>query len=82
MKLIKDVVSHSKKNVVYGKVGDEVKIIADYGNVLIVENDKGRFPCKAENISEKPLTDLKPITNQVQVKTAKRQKPAPLNKLF
>lgn len=86
MKLKSDVVSLSKKDVVYGKAGDEVTIISDCVNVMIVEGKDGvRYPCSKDNLTtevltnEKPATELKPIINQVQAKPVKRQKPAPLN---
>lgn len=35
----------------YGRAGDEIKIIADHGNVFIVENDlSNRFSVVKENI--------------------------------
>jgi uncharacterized protein (DUF2249 family) len=41
----------NKGNIQYGKIGDEVKIIADHDNVVIVENLKGnRFPVSKEKI--------------------------------
>lgn len=88
-KLISEVASLLTKGKVYGFAGDEVTVISDYKNVQVVESANGeRFPCKTDNltdgeviISEKPLTELKPIINQVQAKPVKRQKPAPLNKL-
>lgn len=90
MNLINDVISFikkDKKDVVYGKAGDVVIVISDCGNVIIVESLTGsRFPCSPDNLTtevltnEKPTTELKPITNQVQAKPVKRQKPAPLIK--
>lgn len=69
----------------YASAGDEVKLISDRGNVMIVEDGKGnRFPVSKdilsnEPVEEKPACDLKPIVNQVQDRSVKRSKPAPLN---
>lgn len=86
MKLMHDVKSLLDKDVIYGYAGDEVTVISEYGNVMIVEGINGvKFPCKTDNLTtevltnEKPLTEVKPIINQVQAKPVKRQKPAPLN---
>lgn len=46
--LLEDVVSVSKSRL-YGSKGETVRIVADYGNVLIVENSSGiRYPVKKE----------------------------------
>ena len=39
--LTKDIFSHSKKSLKYGSKGDEVKVIAHYSHVVIVENING-----------------------------------------
>lgn len=50
-KLIADVESIVVKGRVYGRCGDEVKVVADCVNVLIVEDKTGsRFPVKKELI--------------------------------
>ena len=48
-KLIRDVESIVAKGRVYGRCGEEVKVVADCVNVLIVEDKEGgRFPVKKE----------------------------------
>lgn len=39
-----------KKRQVYGLKGEPVTIISDYGNVLIVEGKRGRFPVSQKNV--------------------------------
>jgi hypothetical protein len=52
MYIIKDVVSYNRKTI-YAKSGDKVKIIADFVNVAIVENEKTvRFPTLFSNLSK------------------------------
>jgi hypothetical protein len=52
--LLSDIVSNGKGGKVYGKKGDEVRLISDRGGVLIVEDKKGeRFPVKKEMVKEK-----------------------------
>lgn len=42
------------KSKLYGKAGDEISIIAEHGNVLIVEGKNGkRFSVCRENIGDK-----------------------------
>lgn len=51
--MINDAISHCNDKTVYGKAGDEVKIIAEFGNVVIVEGLKGeRFPVKKTGLAE------------------------------
>ena len=48
--LISDAPNHFKK-IPYGKEGEKVKLIATYGNILIVENKEGnRYPVKKEKV--------------------------------
>lgn len=50
MRLKTDIISVFK-NHVYGKAGEEVKVISEHGEVFIVENKKGiRYPVKKENL--------------------------------
>lgn len=74
---------------IYGRMGDEVKVISDRGNVLIVEGaDKNRFPVLTENVTDEPVKIntkpaapdtaarvTKPIINRVPVS----KKAAPIN---
>lgn len=49
-KVTRDIYSNFKK-LLYAKEGTRVKLIADRGNVLIVEDEKGfRFPLLSEEI--------------------------------
>jgi len=44
-------IKKDKKDLVYGKAGDVVVVISDYGNVVIVENTAGeRFPCGKDDL--------------------------------
>jgi hypothetical protein len=52
MILLKDAVSHMKPDVVYGRKGEDVKIISDHGNLIIVEGKSGRFPVLKENLAD------------------------------
>jgi len=48
--LISEAPNHFKK-IPYGKEGEKVKLIREYGNILIVENKEGnRFPCKKDKV--------------------------------
>jgi hypothetical protein len=52
MYIINDVVSYNRK-IIYAKSGEKVKIIADFVNVAIVENNKSvRFPTLFSNLSK------------------------------
>jgi hypothetical protein len=57
LKLKIDIFSTMKPSVKYGSAGDEVKVIADYVGVLIVERviDKSRFAVKPECITEEKI---------------------------
>lgn len=51
MKLLTDITSSLKKGFVYSNKGDEVKLIGEYGDIVIVEDKKGnRFAVKKENV--------------------------------
>lgn len=53
--LVSDVNSYNHKN--YGKKGDEVKIIAEFGRVRIVEllSNQNRFSTKESNLSQEKI---------------------------
>lgn len=72
MRLLNNVHSQSKKDVLYGKAGEQVTVISDCGNVVIVEGPNGvRFPCKPGDLTEvltNEKTELKPIIKQVTKK--------------
>lgn len=52
MKLKSDLFSTSRPSMLYGRKGDEVKIIRDCENVLIVETSCGnRFPVPREKLT-------------------------------
>ena len=44
VKLLEDITSFGRDRALYGKKNDVVKVIAEYGHVLIVEGKRGRFP--------------------------------------
>lgn len=46
----------------YGRSGELVRLIAEHGNVAIVEGSNGRFPVKVENIME--ATDVPEKTQE------------------
>lgn len=50
MILLEDINSSYRNKIRYGNKGDEVRLIADHGNVLIVEGNKGRFPVKKNKV--------------------------------
>jgi hypothetical protein len=52
MKLKKDIISSGKDKAMYGKKGEEVKVVNNYhGEVAIVMNSKGdKFPVRKENL--------------------------------
>lgn len=54
--LTSDIYSPSNRKL-YGKAGDDVKIISESGNAVIAEDKYGnRFPVPAEKISSTPTT--------------------------
>ncbi|MBK7883042.1 MAG: hypothetical protein IPJ81_03920 [Chitinophagaceae bacterium] len=87
MRLKEDVRSLFKPEVLYGKQGEEVKIISEKGTVCIVENINGdRFPVNVSALTEDPIKEKpeavpdttavkKPIINRVPVS----KKAAPIN---
>lgn len=51
--LVKDIISHCKRDVVYGRSGDKVLVITNGQDVKIVESENGnRFPCRDEFLSD------------------------------
>lgn len=78
MNLVKDITSSFNTSLVYGLQGDAVKVISRFGDVLIVENDKGRFPVVQENLTtetvKKKIEIIEPIEiKKVAVATAKKK---------
>lgn len=47
--------SSVKSDVLYGKCNEQVTILADHGEVLIVQGECGRFPVRKEFLSEVPV---------------------------
>ncbi len=59
-KLTADIIGNFKRTV-YGKAGDEVKIISKSDTVLIVENEEGsRFPVLVSEVTEDPSISESP----------------------
>jgi hypothetical protein len=83
LKLKTDIFSNCKPNHKYGSAGDEVKVIADYTGVLIVERliDKNRFAVKPQHLTEEVIihesapdsavTNNKPIINRAPISKKK-----------
>jgi hypothetical protein len=58
--LLQDDITSQFKSQVYGRYGEEVTLVADHGNVWIVEDQKGqRFPVPADKLIEKPPDENK-----------------------
>lgn len=70
MKLTETIVSHLKRDHVYGNAGDEVKVISVSGNIAIVEaENKNRFPVAVSKLSEEMIEVSKPqIINEILTK--------------
>lgn len=93
LKLKIDIFSTMKPSVKYGSAGDEVKVIAYFSNVLIVERliDKNRFAVKPEHLTEVTIKheaapddaviNNKPIINRGPV-SKKKAAPTNQNTLF
>jgi len=93
LKLKTDIFSNCKPNHKYGSAGDEVKVVAYYSNVVIVERviDKSRFAVKPEYITEEKVIheaapdtaaqNNKPIINRAPV-SKKKAAPTNQNTLF
>jgi len=55
VRLLEDILSYGKNRTVYGKKNERVKIVADFGNVLIVQGKYEKFPVikdKVVNVTE------------------------------
>ena len=56
MRLKSDIRGSFRPEVIYGKKGDEVKIISDCGNVFLVEGPDGnKFPVPADQLEENKI---------------------------
>lgn len=85
MKLTEDIHSFVRPSVVYGRRGEEVKLIATHGNVLIVEStlSLNRFPVSVQKITteaveQSPVVETSIIHPVVSRPAKKRKsKPAP-----
>ncbi len=67
MWLKSDIESNVKAGVVYGLKGDKVTVVADYVNVMIVENQNSeRFPVKKEELSQSLIVPDRTIDNNIQ----------------
>ena len=66
MKLKNDKRSHLKPDVVYGRKGEEVKMISDNGTVLIVEAESGsRFTVRKEEVTENEVAQTEKTANNI-----------------
>jgi len=70
--LSKDVYSKVNKKVLYGKFGEKVEVISDYGNVLIVRHLVARnlFPLSKEDFTniERKVVELEVIKEKRPIK--------------
>lgn len=56
MRLKDDIASHCNPKILYGKANDEVTVISETGGIAIVEtNDKQRFSCSIEKLTEEEV---------------------------
>lgn len=77
MKLSKEIRSKLKPDVVYGKEGEEVKVIREDGHMAIVENDKGdRFPVTMDLLTD----EYKATPEREQVKQINKPVPPKVKK--
>lgn len=66
MKLKNDKRSHLKPDVVYGRKGEEVKMISDNGAVLIVETESGnRFTVRKDEVTEDAVEQKEVAVNNI-----------------
>lgn len=76
--LREDISSLFKRSHVYGKAGDVVVIVAEHGNVLIVEGiNNDRFPVKPEQLNDEQKKGQESMTQEATVKipsAVKKQK--------
>lgn len=76
-----DVYSLTKSTLLYAACEALVKVIAEHGNVLIVENEeKVRFPVLRSLVTDNPISDIKtttpPLTKTVSA-TPRRKRAIP-----
>jgi hypothetical protein len=72
MKLKTDIKS-AFHGVVYGSAGQEVKLIAQHGHVLIVQDEKGkRFPVCECDVTEEAI-EIKPDPEPMETKPFRKQ---------
>lgn len=88
MILTKTIRSILDRNEIYGNAGEEVKLIADHGNVLIVANAVGfRFPVNTEFVSsdDEPVIvqeEIIPVAEPSRKTKGKKVQPQIQNSLF
>jgi hypothetical protein len=95
MILSEDILSHCKADVVYGLKGDEVLLVADYGNVFIVEDKGGkRFPVhesklvkelqvvEVQELNPDPVKSIATVFNQAPPVKTKKKVPVEQQTLF
>lgn len=69
MKLQHDVRSNFNHQELYGAKGEEVKVIADYNTIWIVENESGnRYSVKKDYLSHEDVTPDEPAEPVVKAK--------------
>ncbi|MGN6435971.1 MAG: hypothetical protein ACTHMM_05530 [Agriterribacter sp.] len=82
MPKLKETIHSSTRSLCYGLAGDIVTIIADHGNVMIVESKVGnRFPVRREQLVDdevkvEPPAAPKPVPPPVPAKKARSGKRA------
>jgi hypothetical protein len=85
MKLKNDKRSRLKPDIVYGRKGEEVKMISDNGTVLIVEAESGnRFTVRKEEVTEDVVEQTEEAVNNISKqnvvsKPSKASKPGSQN---
>lgn len=82
MKLIREIRSSFRSNVIYGHAGEEVKLVSMHDDVLIVEGERGnRFSVKMEDINanDRPVEIIEPVIlhQPVETKSRKQKKATP-----
>lgn len=88
MQLKEDAISFARRNHIYAKAGSPVKIIADCGTALIVEDETGnRFPVSPALVTQDPLPENPAPVQSAPVETKKapvkkKSAPATQNTLF
>lgn len=85
MWLKNDIRSHMHDEIIYGRQGQEVKVISDHDNVLIVENEDGnrfsvlRIHCTHEYVNPQSCTDTAVTNININRAPVSRRKAAPIN---